>query len=219
MGDCLTTGYWPLTLQATSSTPRGRFNHPATGELDFPRTRRQGKYTVIEIEPPKSRIHKLCLNTWVYKTRCTQLDDCGCMGREKPIEGWPELWGSPARLANRSKHKLWLGLWGRFSHVLHKTRVNVLNSSLLWPKPCLHSYVVWSRFQSECLIHIQTVIPLRNTIFSLALNIHTMSITYLCNQVQLYQAAYLGYETNVSTKKSQNKRAWIETLERDRWRE
>ena len=175
--------------------------------------------TVIEIEPPKSPIHKLCLNTWVYKTRCTQLHDCGCMGREKPTEGWPELWGSPARLANRSKHKLWLGLWGRFSHVLHETRVNVLNSSLLWPKPCLHSYVVWSRFQSECLIHIQTAIPLRNTIFSLALNIHTMSITYLCNQVQLYQAAYLGYETNVSTKKSQNKRAWIKTLERDRWRE
>ena len=169
--------------------------------------------TVIEIEPPKSPIHKLCLNTWVYKTRCTQLHDCGCMGREKPIEGWPELWGSPARLANRSKHKLWLGLWGRFSHVWHKTRVKVLNSSLLWPKPCLHSYVVWSRFQSECLIHIQTVIPLRNTIFSLALNIHTMSITYLCNQVQLYQAAYLGYH------QCMNKRAWIKTLERDRWRE
>ena len=44
LGVCLTTGYWPLTLQATSSTPGGRFNHPAAGELNFPRARRQGKY-------------------------------------------------------------------------------------------------------------------------------------------------------------------------------
>ena len=157
--------------------------------------------TVIEIEPPKSRIHKLCLNTWVYKTRCTQLADCGCMGTEKPIEGWPELWGSPARLANRSKHKLWLGLWGRFSHVLHKTRVNVLNFSLMWPKSNLHRFVVLSRFQSECLTHLQTVIPLRNTIFSLVLNIQMRFITYLCNPstnvpgcLPWYLGAYPVYE-------------------------
>ena len=93
MGDCLTTGYWPLTLQATSSTPRGRFNHPATGELDFPRTRRQGKYrnrnratkepysqTVSQYLSLQNTVHSSA-RLWMYGKRETDRGLAGVMGK------------------------------------------------------------------------------------------------------------------------------------------
>ena len=93
LGVCLTTGYWPLTLQATSSTPGGRFNHPATGELNFPRARRQGKYrnrnratkephsqTVSQYLSLQNTVHS-ARRLWMYGNRETDRGLAGVMGK------------------------------------------------------------------------------------------------------------------------------------------